>query len=490
MIFDYLLEFGISIETSPDAHPQDRFIAEIKKKINNAVTRNISGAKFNTPYPFPDLWVYPPNPTATFPNRENYWLQPIFVWVPEYFWPDVFPKARVPCPNCGIDTHVKSEGWNQNARIGILQDNCCRIISFRYKCTVCEEDARTLKLQNKERNCTAKIFGSFSALDERVLKLLPTFIQKSFPFIVTARSAIDIKLADKLADDLMHGKGFKASHEFIQQSHLNHFHLMEHQYYSHVAYYKQKYGHQATLSSRSSSLLNPKTFGVFNDAQGYNGHVPSEHYLESIWQIWFSKIHVLKSAKEDRTFTREEYLHRRQQLVDGRIWCGDASHKLAKLVVLKNSKNQLGDSLSKPINGIFTIMNEFEQILWQRPLFSASLEEMKEELKLTILKRYIAHGYKLPILFYTDECCNDRNLLARVFQEIKDEGHNIVMSIEGEEPETYTKYRNLENLTFPLEKTPGYVFSDTDNAVMLACDLLKEAALKSKLDGKAGKREL
>lgn len=56
--------------------------------------------------------------------------------------------------------------------------------------------------------------------------------------------------------------------------------------------------------------------------------------------------------------TREDYLQRVGQLVDGMILAGDASFKYAKVIRLKSA----GESTtSKPVQGIFTILNEYEQ---------------------------------------------------------------------------------------------------------------------------------
>lgn len=56
--------------------------------------------------------------------------------------------------------------------------------------------------------------------------------------------------------------------------------------------------------------------------------------------------------------TRDNYLHRVAQLVDGMILVGDASFKYAKVIRLTSP----GESTTtKPIQGIFTILNEYEQ---------------------------------------------------------------------------------------------------------------------------------
>jgi len=433
------------------------------------------------------MWIFPPNPTRGFPDPKNYWIKPVFLWIPEYFWPEMFQKGRLPCPNCKTDTNVTSEGWNPNCRSAIIQDQCCRILSFRYKCTLCSENARKNKGDTRDGK---KTYATFNGYDEKVLNLLPSHIKDSFPFIITARSGIHISLLDKLADDLMHGKGFNATAKYIAQSHLTHFHQYEHIYYSHVSEYRKLYldlSGQKTITNRSIILESPPPFGTFEDLNSYSGHYPSEHFLETAWNIYFSFRAVMTSAKENRCFTREEYFHRRQQLIDGTIWCGDASHKLAKLVIVKEKKPNLGDSVSSPLHGIFTIMNEFEQVLWQRPLFSASLSEMKAELKLTLLKRFISHGYHLPQIYYTDECCEDRSLLISIFQELESENHYLErLHVEGTSTNA-TDMFEYDYLTFPPQKLPTYICSEGNDIVAHACDTLRQKADESKLDGRPGR---
>lgn len=61
---------------------------------------------------------------------------------------------------------------------------------------------------------------------------------------------------------------------------------------------------------------------------------------------------------EQAGWTREHYLQRRLQQVDGTILCVDGSHKLVKLVRVRN---QDGPD-TRPVHGIITILNEFHQV--------------------------------------------------------------------------------------------------------------------------------
>lgn len=87
------------------------------------------------------------------------------------------------------------------------------LFADRYKCERCVEYNGTV--EESEQRPT-----SFNAWDVGCLDRLPDYVSKEFPFILTRRSGIDIRLVDRLADDLVHGKGFSAAAKYIRQVNL------------------------------------------------------------------------------------------------------------------------------------------------------------------------------------------------------------------------------------------------------------------------------
>ena len=57
--------------------------------------------------------------------------------------------------------------------------------------------------------------------------------------------------------------------------------------------------------------------------------------------------------------TREGYLQRRAQMIDGRVMAGDASFKYAKVVRLATGQD---GTRARPVYAVFTIMNEYDQV--------------------------------------------------------------------------------------------------------------------------------
>lgn len=114
---------------------------------------------------------------------------------------------------------------------------------------------------------------SFSSWDAGVLEQLPLYVQESFPFVLTRKSAIHEDVVAEITDNLLHGKGFAASRAALEQAHLKEFHAKELKYYSMLVWRKQN----VLLHTEA------KDFGSFGDRDGYNGFIPSEHYLSSVW---------------------------------------------------------------------------------------------------------------------------------------------------------------------------------------------------------------
>ncbi|CAM9368850.1 unnamed protein product, partial [Ectocarpus sp. 4 AP-2014] len=120
-------------------------------------------------------------------------------------------------------------------------------------------------------------------------------------------------------------------------------------------------------------------------------------------------------GKEDGcSWTREEYLQLRAQLVDGTLLAGDASFKYAKVIRLATGAD---GTRARPVHGIFTIMNEYDQVVFSKAMTTASVHDLKNDLKMMFVKRFLGRGFKLPVIFYSDECCEDRQLLLTMFKE-------------------------------------------------------------------------
>ena len=116
---------------------QSKFLAQIKEKISASAPNHVIGK-----YPFDDLWVHPPNPTMLKTlDLEDHHLRSVFVWIPEFTFPDAFPEGRPPCPRCKTTYRVIAKGFTQKeSRRAILRSSCCDLLGYFYHCHGCKSN--------------------------------------------------------------------------------------------------------------------------------------------------------------------------------------------------------------------------------------------------------------------------------------------------------------------------------------------------------------
>ncbi|CAM9826043.1 unnamed protein product, partial [Ectocarpus sp. 4 AP-2014] len=380
---------------------QQIFFKEVKDKIDKNIIHQ--GGTVRGRFPYDSPLVRPKcatfQPSPGLPQLDPFHQKAVFVWVPEFLYPEL---DKVPCPRCG--GKGAPDGWNpKGPRRVFMEHDVAYVMGFRYKCAKCVEC-------NKGKTEAEKRATSFNAWDAGCLRRLPDYVSKEFPFLLTKRSGIEIRMVDRLADDLVHGKGFSASAQYIRQAYTTKFMVDQLKYTSLV---NARRSGSSILRSVNLAAT-PEKFGSFDDSTKYCGAVLTEHFLRDVWHVYFSKLPVLEVDGVD--WTLEEYQHRVMQRWDGEILGGDASFKFAKIIRLGA---KAGEERTRPVYGIFTVFNEYEQVVWQRPMKTGALNELSGELKLFFM-RFVRNGFKLPVLWNTDDCCVDRQLLQRMFREFEE----------------------------------------------------------------------
>ncbi|CAM9744377.1 unnamed protein product, partial [Hapterophycus canaliculatus] len=317
----------------------------------------------------------------------------------------------IPCPTC--HKQAKSDGWSAKPpRRVFLDDDIIYLIGFRcvrafhfwiYK--LCCSDKKRRK-------------ASFNAWDQGVIARLDSYVTNAFPFVLSRKSGVVKTLVARLADDLINGKGFSATSKFTREAYMNSYMTKYHSYVSLVNRCRSSIGAQLRDAAGEGASAIP-AFGGFADRQGFNGAWPSDAYLRDVWHKWLHDTPVIQDY--GIRMTREEYLQRAGQLVDGMILAGDASFKYAKVIRLTSAEQS---KKTKPIQGIFMILNEYEQasdVVFQKGMRTASVHDLKSDLKNLFINRYRGHGFKLPVIFFSDECCEDRAMFEAMFREIEQE---------------------------------------------------------------------
>ncbi|CAN0304204.1 unnamed protein product [Ectocarpus sp. 6 AP-2014] len=294
---------GADDDDTSTSSAQERFFQEVKDKIDRSITHEGGGVRgrfpFDNPLVRPKCATFQPSPGL--PKLDRFYQKAVLVWIPEFLFPEL---QAVPCPGCG--GKGAPDGWNpKGPRRVFMEHDVAYIMGFRYKCAKCAEF-------NKGKQEAGKRKTSFNAWDAGCLRRLPEYISKEFPSLLTKRSGIEIRMVDRLADDLVHGKDFSAAAKNICQAHTTKFMVDQLKCTSLVNSRRTSSG-----IFRSANLAKtPERFG-FDDSTKYGGVVPSEHYLRDVWRLYFSKLPVLEV--DGVSLTLEEYQHR---LMHERFWMG------------------------------------------------------------------------------------------------------------------------------------------------------------------------
>lgn len=108
------------------------------------------------------------------------------------------------------------------------------------------------------------------------------------------------------------------------------------------------------------------------------------------------------------------YYERCLQLISGRILCGDKSYKVIKFVFVRGAEE---NTLVRAFDSVYTIMNEYNQVVAINFTRAGDYDEVEEILK-GINHRYKIHGFETVRLFYTDSCCHEYNMLLRALPSL------------------------------------------------------------------------
>jgi hypothetical protein len=274
-----------------------------------------------------------------------------------------------------------------------------------------------------------------------------------FPCLVLRRTAIDLKVAQKVEPLLTAGFGLQTYENLLREAYLEQFHDREAAYYYHIDRRRKlhKKGLLLLTSLAEEQLLaNPAKFPAFADRSGYDGSTPSDGLLQEAW-YQLSEL-------------REHWYHRQAQLVHGKVLSGDAAHKLVKGVRLFGAKI---------IRGIYTVLNEWNQVVLQRPMLHdsvGSIAEVEPDLG-RLAQRFQMMGFPPVELTYSDNCCADRPVWDRAFERYGAEaGSSAASSAAGAAPPPA--------LAFPERASPTRIITSaaTMQFVEKACASLMQSA--------------
>jgi hypothetical protein len=278
---------------------QQQFIDSVHATVDAMVTLKGHGNQSNQQegrYTRKTMWFEPDNPVlAHMPVREDYYIQPVYLVCWEYMQPVL---GSPPCPTCAAgEGQVTRNGWSTQGRLVYGEHFNYHLTGFQYHCKACKAANRPY---------------TFLPWNPEVVAKLPRELQESLPCVVFHRCALDIKLLRQIEKGLVRGIGFQALEENIVESHKD-------TYVDRLSSYlygidnRCKQLDAGKLLAFNHSLHRPLRFSSFSDPDGYAGRCPSDTLLQEAWHRMFAQ--------------KEEYLHRRAQMVGGEVLCGDGSYK-------------------------------------------------------------------------------------------------------------------------------------------------------------------
>lgn len=339
-------------------------------------------------------WIHPPNPGFQKDGSQFdpliYCLRPLFVWVPEYIYPEVFPRGVPRCPTCNQDTRVISEGFNPHGpRTVYGVRNTYYVICKRYRCRACKK--------------------SFNGYSPDVLDNMAPDIADDFPAVLRHRAAVSTDVVFFLREQCAAGAGVAISRfrEHLKAGYFDSYLRSVLKYMSTVQRARKAFlegeGYQAhlqecfnpgTLERYKELLAKPALFPDF-ESKEYGGRLPSETLLRSVL-----------AADLER---REPFLDRRMQMIVPDIIKADASYKLA-------SRIRIGTESQLPV--LFTVFSDIHEVTAFSLLESESKEETEKVLG-GLKQRYLNRGLAGPSLAYIDNCCQNKEVFLSTFESLR-----------------------------------------------------------------------
>jgi hypothetical protein len=410
------------------------FFAKVRAEVGENIGLKGHGdqhGRLSSTYVFESLWFEPEDAVLrSGPSPpEDFYVKKVFLVCWEYLRGVTKPC----CPECGSEKNVTREGWDPLGRKVYGEHENYFLMGYQYKCKDCNH--------------------WFAPWDPKTVQKLPREYQIKFPCVVLPRSALDKKVLNMLEPELATGNGFKTIESRLKENYMNQYHETEDLYYSHISRRRNlNVSGQLVLFGEQLQLVRePRKFSTFGDRGGYDGTTPSDTLLEAAWFMGFE--------------LREYWYHRQQQLVGGQVLSGDGAHKLVKGVRLLNVK---------VVYGIFTVLNEFNQVVLQRPMAQdavGSIAELEEDLA-RLAERYKVMGFAQVLVWYTDNCCADRPVVQRAFKLHCGADRQAVAASAA------ANIAPVAALAFPSDTTPARILTNAANMQVInkACASLIESA--------------
>ena len=306
-------------------------------------------------------------------TREDFACRPVMFWAPELRFPDFYPTGKPCCPFHPGDTScVVHNGWsNYYRRVLDDEDGVTALTGREYKCTI---------QTNKKKKLEGKLHHVFYSYDAAVLCQAPAYVRAWWHkngFVLSSRSGLRRTIIQRMRSELAHGMSASG---FVN--------MLDEQYHqSHAAL-------STMWRSYCGSLYDRRYRGQYIPARSL--FFPFDDDRSEL--ISPSLNYFIKTTIEQIESYIPFYRHR-MTMNGGLFLSGDHFLKIGKVVLVEHERAFVG---------LYTVMNEFGKVLLWRLVAGTTMHEIEDSLR-ALNRRYKLHGFKGPIVFSTDRCCQERS---------------------------------------------------------------------------------
>ena len=266
----------------------------------------------------------------------------------------------------------------------------------------------------------------------------------AFPAFLTHRSGIDKTLMTLIRAGMAHRVSANAWSKILRELCVHENDLRELQYLHAV----QKHMKRANNGDRSNSYM---LFSEFDDRNGYAGFSPSRWYITNVYMDYMQHIRPI--------------LDQCMSALTGYVIKWDHSFKLPKYLMKLDGV--------ATFSGLFTLVNEYEQICYQAFVPTKSLSHIQAGLE-AMVKSLKDHGLAQPVLGFTDNVASD---IGTFLQCIPSLGENV----KPAEPEN--EFPDLPMLSLPSDVSTVVCSTEAEieNACLSVLELVNTKNTDSKL---------
>jgi len=303
-------------------------------------------------------------------KAEDFACRPVMFWAPELQFPQFYPDGKPCCPfHPGETNCVLNNGWSNYYRRVFDENGTVALTGRQYYCKRQLQKGRAASKAKPE-------LSAFYSYDAKVVSQAPAYIQsiwREHGFYLSSKGGISWTLIAGMRSQLAHGM---SANGFVNI-------LGERYHQSHAAVSKM-WRSYCDLCYARKELPVRSLFFAFDDPRS-EVCVPSLNYVLST------------TIKEIESYV--PFYKHKMTMNGGLVLSGDHFLKIGKVVLIDNERGFIG---------LYSVMNEFGKILLWRLVTGTTLLEVEGALR-GLNRRYKLHGFKGPIIFTTDRCCQERS---------------------------------------------------------------------------------